>query len=55
LSAGGPNLRLGHVTRGKNGEMVLREGMGEIICLKVPLRIGKRRAIMNFEREFIPY
>jgi len=48
-------VRLGHVTTGKDGEMVLREGTGEIMCLKVPLRRGKRRAIMNFERVFIPY
>ena len=33
----------------------LREGTGKTICLKVPLKRGKRPTIANFEREFIPY
>jgi len=33
----------------------LREGTGKIICLKVLLKRGKRGAIANFDREFIPY
>jgi len=48
------NLRCGHVARGGDGEAGLREGTGKI-CLKVPLERGKRQAIANFEREFIPY
>ena len=41
--------------RGKNGEAGLREGMGEIIHLEVPLKRGKWWVFANFEREFIPY
>ena len=33
------------VVRGQDGEVGLREGTGEIICLKVPLKRGKRHAI----------
>ena len=29
----------------------LREGTGEMTCLKVPFKRGKRRAIANFDRE----
>jgi len=31
----------------------LRGGTGKIICLKVPVKRGNRRAIANFERDFI--
>jgi len=55
MVSGGPNLRLGHVAWGKNGQAGLRKAMGEIIPLKVSLKRGKRRAIANFDSEFIPY
>jgi len=32
-----------------------REDTGKLICLQVPLNRGDRRAIANFDREFIPY
>jgi len=40
-SAGGLNMRHWACRRGKNGEAGLREGMGEIIRLEVPLKRGK--------------
>ena len=39
MVSGGPNLRLGHVAWGKNGEAGLRKAMGEIIPLKLFLVI----------------
>jgi len=43
----------GHLA--KDGKVGLREGMGKIVCLEVPLKRGKLRAIADFERELIPY
>ena len=43
--SGGPNLRLGERWRGAS----LREGAGEIICLKIRLIRGNRRANANFD------
>jgi len=55
-SVGMPNLRHGQSLRGgRVGEVGLREGTGEIICLKIPLKRGKRWAIVNFERELIAF
>jgi len=51
----GANLGVRQSLGGKDGEVGLREGAGKIICLTVPLKRGKRRAIANFEREVIPY
>jgi len=38
----------------KNGKARVQEKTRNLFCLKVPLSIGKRRAIANFEKEFIP-
>ena len=52
-SAGGPNLRHGSHKGERWRGAGLREGTGKIIRLKVSLKRGKRRAIANFDREFI--
>ena len=53
MSAGGSNLRrkqsLGAKWQGRS-----KRGHGKIIRLKVPLKRGKRCAILNFDIEFIP-
>jgi len=48
--AGGPNLRLGQSLPGERWRGAgLREGAGEIICLKIRLIRGNRRANANFD------
>ena len=51
----GPNLRRAQSLGGERWRGTgLREGTGKIMCLTIPLKRSKRRAIANFAREFIP-
>ena len=54
-SAGRLNLRHEQSLGGKTARCGSKIRHGIIICLKVPLKRGKRRAIANLERKFIPY
>jgi len=54
-SARGPNLKSGQSLGGGIARRGSKRRHGKIICLKVLLKRGKRGAIANFDREFIPY